>query len=134
MKGTTDLITTIFGVMVFMFGVTFNLVSFISEMTVVTGGLVQSNYEKLALIDTSHSFERCLSRKEASDIKKNLEECRKDLGVDYAELIDVHGESPEGILYKSGTGRLGQGYHSVYTTVSSEGERHQARISVWKKV
>lgn len=134
MKGMFDLVPTIFGVLVFMIGVTVIVISFITSITVVTEGEVKIGYSKLNVIDLAHNFESCLSENgqlKSEEIKQKLDSCREKTGADYAELVDINSEKTDN-KYISGSQKSGDIYHPIFLNLLDRKETHQAKLFVYQ--
>ena len=133
MKGIFNDVITIFAVLIFMVGATTSVISLISEMSVVTYGLVKPSFEKLAVIDIAHNLKSCIYEKgmprEIS--QKILDDCREKSGASYAEVIDINSLSAADGKISSGSQAKGQPSHAIYINIQTPEKIRHARLSVY---
>ena len=111
-----------------MIGVPLSTLFFISQMADVTTKTIKPSYQRLSIIDSAHSVQACIIKATTESLSQRLDTCRKTVDAAYIELTDA--ETGEKFSSGSQTGDL---EYSLYTTIRSGNENHQARLYVKKE-
>ncbi len=111
-----------------MIGVPLSTLAFISQMADVTTKTIKPSYQRLSIIDSAHSAEACIIKDTTESLSQKLDACRKTLDAAYIELTDAE----TGEKFSSGS-RIGDLEYSLYTTIRSGKENHQAILYVKKE-